>query len=482
MRGKLPALLAIAALSIAACGGDDNENGDAADDTADDDGSTASATAAATDDAASATAAATDDAAVSSDAVPITYQLWDANQLPAYEACAGAFETANPGIDVQVKQLGWDDYWTGITTGFVSGTAPDVFTDHLAKYPEFAETEQILPLNEYIERDGVDTTIYFPGLVDLWRTPDGNQFGLPKDWDTIAFAANNQMLTDAGIDTATLGDLAWNPTDGGTFEQLMAHLSIDTNGVRGDEAGFDAANVATYGFGLVGAGGGYGQTEWSFFAASNGWEFMNQPIWGTEFNYDDPKFVETISWIKGLIDKGYAPPFEVFSATGHNDLFKAGQTATTSLGSWEIGDIVAAEFETTFFPTPIGPTGARASMFNGLADSISAGTEHPDEAWQWVKFLSSQACQDLVADTAVVFPAIPSAADTVKTARADQGVDVSAFTTHVENGTTFTFPIADYAADLGAIMGPAMEAVFTGAGEPAAILADANAQVNDLFK
>ena len=71
-------------------------------------------------------------------------QLWDANQLPAYEACAAAFTEANPNITVEIEQLGWDDYWTDITTGFVSGTAPDVFTDHLNFYPEFAETQQIL--------------------------------------------------------------------------------------------------------------------------------------------------------------------------------------------------------------------------------------------------------------------------------------------------------------------------------------------------
>ena len=45
-----------------------------------------------------------------------------------------------------IEQIGWDDYWTGITTGFVSGTAPDVFTDHLAKYPEFAKNNQLVDL------------------------------------------------------------------------------------------------------------------------------------------------------------------------------------------------------------------------------------------------------------------------------------------------------------------------------------------------
>jgi len=50
----------------------------------------------------------------------ISYWLWDANQLPAYQACADAFHTANPSITVQVTQAGWDDYWTKVTNGFVA--------------------------------------------------------------------------------------------------------------------------------------------------------------------------------------------------------------------------------------------------------------------------------------------------------------------------------------------------------------------------
>ena len=50
----------------------------------------------------------------------ISYGLWDSNQLPAYEQCAVDFEAANPQYDVVIEQIGWDDYWSKITTGFVS--------------------------------------------------------------------------------------------------------------------------------------------------------------------------------------------------------------------------------------------------------------------------------------------------------------------------------------------------------------------------
>lgn len=67
----------------------------------------------------------------------VTYWLWDANQKPVYEACAAAF-TENTGIGVSIEQYGWGDYWSGLTNNFVAGGAPDVFTNHVSQYPQFA--------------------------------------------------------------------------------------------------------------------------------------------------------------------------------------------------------------------------------------------------------------------------------------------------------------------------------------------------------
>jgi multiple sugar transport system substrate-binding protein len=413
----------------------------------------------------------------------IRYALWDSNQLPAYQACAKAFKEKNPQIDVKIEQLGWDDYWNNMTTGFVARTAPDVFTNHLAKYPEFAKNGQLVPLNDLIQRDSVKTDIYFPGLPELWTTADGKRYGLPKDWDTIAFAYNKKLVQDAGISEADLKNLNWNPRDGGSFEKTIARLTVDQAGKRGDEPGFDKTKVRVYGLGLENSGGPYGQTQWSFWAAANGWKYTNKPTWGDQYFYDDPKFVETVTWWRGLIEKGYMPAFAAAtSGVGYLDQFGAGKYATVSVGSWQIGDVKKQKFETSFFPTPIGPTGKRASMFNGLADSIYVGTKNQEAAWQWVKFLASPDCQNLVGQTAVVFPAIPQATEIAKKARADKGVDVSAFTIHVDDKTTFTFPIADNASRVDAIMTPAMDSIMSFKSEPQPTLAEANKKVNDLFK
>ena len=412
----------------------------------------------------------------------INYWLWDANQLPAYQQCADDFTKANPDIKVKVTQRGWGDYWTTLTNGFVAGNAPDVFADHLSKYPELAAKKQLLTLDDAVAKDHVDLSIYNKGLADLWVGQDGKRYGLPKDWDTVGLFYNKAMTDAAGITPEQMAKLDWNPQDGGSYEKAIAHLTVDKNGKRGDEAGFDKNNVAVYGLGLESSGSGQGQTQWSFLTATTGWTHTDKNPWGTKFNYDDPRFQDTINWWAGLADKGYMPKLETTVGASMQDNFGAGKAAINTAGDWTIGQYTSYKgIETGIAPTPTGPNGKRASMFNGLADSIWAGTKNPAASVKWVEYLASSACQDVVAAKGVVFPAIKSSTDKAAAAFKAKGVDVTPFTQQVEDGTTFLFPIADKAAKVDGIMNPAMDAVVSGKA-PASSLTQANDKVNALFK
>ena len=134
-----------------------------------------------------------DDEETTGGPVTLRYGLWDSNQQPVYQQCADAFQKPNPNIKIDIQLNNWNDYWGGLARGFIAETAPDVFTDHLAKYPQFATSEVIEPLNRYAERDGLDAGQYQPGLADLWETPEGTRYGFPKDWDTVAVVSNQTM-------------------------------------------------------------------------------------------------------------------------------------------------------------------------------------------------------------------------------------------------------------------------------------------------
>ena len=412
--------------------------------------------------------------------VTIKYVLWDANQLPAYQKVAENFTAKNPGIKIEISQLGWNDYWAGLQTDMVGGNAPDVFTNHLAKYPDFASKGQLIDLAPYVKKDGVDLSVYMPGLAGLWATKDGKRFGLPKDWDTIAIVYNADMLKEAGLTVTEANALTWNAKDGGSFEKFIAVLSVDKNGKNGLDPAFDPKNVVRYGIALN-HNDDRGQGQFSPLAVSTGWMYTDG-LYDANYHFDDPRFIETIDWMVRVTKKGFMAPYEL-TANDANPLFTAKQAATTFDGSWMIGYYSGSSpFPVGYAKLPVGPVG-RKSMTNGLADSIWKGTKHPDEAWRWVKYLSSVEAETTVGTFGVVFPAVEAGVKEALAAFGAKKINVNAFTEEATaKGETFVYPVVDNGVKIGDIMRQSFDAIFLGKVTADAGLKDANKKILALFK
>ncbi|WP_314414575.1 ABC transporter substrate-binding protein [Streptomyces kroppenstedtii] len=409
----------------------------------------------------------------------VTYWLWDSNQLPAYQACAKDFQKEHPGLKVKITQMGWADYWTKLTASFIAGTEPDVFTDHIQKFGQFADLNVLEPLDDL----GIDESAYQPGLAANWTGQDGHRYGAPKDWDTVALFYNRKMTEEAGLTAGEIDGLSWNPEDGGSFEKALAHLTVDRNGKRGDEKGFDRNNVKVYGLATGGAGDSDGQTTWSPFAASAGWKYTDKARWGSAYRYDDKTFQSVIDWYFGLAKKGYLAPFTDYTdgANPANAQVASGRAATALDGAWMISTYYGTKgLDVGTAVTPAGPTGKRATMMNGLADSITKNARNKAGAKKWVRYLASDECQKTVGGYGIVFPATPDGTAAAVAAYKKKDIDVSAFTGPVEGKkdfTTFSFPVTDYAADVYALMRPAMQDVYAN-NAPVKGLTKTNDQIN----
>jgi multiple sugar transport system substrate-binding protein len=325
----------------------------------------------------------------------------------------------------------------------------------------------------------VDLSRYQAGLADLF-VKDGKRYGLPKDWDTMALVYNQALVKD----TAGLGELTWNPADGGTFEKAIAAATVDAGGHTGLDPAFDKTKVKVYGFLPEWADGAQGQNGWGDLAVANGFTYLDKNPWGTHYNYDDPKLAETIAWFKRLIDAGYAPKFDKQSTLSRDAVMESGTGAFTVAGSWTIGTYLGdgAKQKYAFAPLPTGPAG-RKTAINGLSDAVYAGTEHPDQAWAWVKFLGSPECQDLVGDKAVVFPALASGTEKAVAAHKAAGRDVKVFTDQAAApGGTFFLPITDRGNEVSQVVQDAIQSAVLGQAAPADALKKANDQVNGLLK
>ena len=413
----------------------------------------------------------------------IDYWLWDSIQQPGYQACADSFE-AETGLKVNITQYGWDDYWSKLTAGFIADQAPDVFTNHLSKYAQFIDLEVLVPLDDLQATKGVNDGDYAEGLAELWKGQDGKRYGIPKDWDTIAYFYDERVTDAAGITREQLMNMDWNPEDGGSFERIIAHLSVDVNGVRGDEPGFDKNNVAVYGLGSEGAGGdALGQTTWGAYAGAVDWEPLDKNPWGRRYNLDDPEFQKVMAWYYGLVGKGYMPSYETFGKqVGAYQQVAQGKAVLGMSGSWMISSFASIpDIQLQIAPTPVGPLGHRASPFNGLADSITRFADDKEAAAKWVAFLGSSECQMMIADAGAVFPARLEATQRSLQVRSETGLDVSAFTIHLEEGTTRTLAVTTNAADVAALTVPGFEAVFVGQKD-VSYFTELNSQVNRLLE
>ncbi|MFC2473404.1 MAG: sugar ABC transporter substrate-binding protein, partial [Actinomyces sp.] len=89
--------------------------------------------------------------------------------------------------------------------------------------------------------------------------------------------------------------------------------------------------------------------------------------------------------------------------------------------------------------------------------------------------------QDIVASHGIVFPAIASSTKKAVKVFEATGLPTKPFTQHLEDKSTFFFPLTYFGADVGAIMKPATDDLWANR-VPASTLTTYNEQVNLLFK
>lgn len=162
-------------------------------------------TAAATAEATQAPAA-EETAAASGETVELTYwyswtdkiQENNENLVKQFNETVGA----EKGIHVTAEYQGsYDDLHQKLQAAYVAGTTPDVTVMEIASIKTFADNGVLQPLTSYIERDGVDMTDFYEGLMSNCRVGE-DWYGLPYLRSTPILYMNTTLLEQAGLDPA----------------------------------------------------------------------------------------------------------------------------------------------------------------------------------------------------------------------------------------------------------------------------------------
>ena len=312
----------------------------------------------------------------------ITYSIWgDPAELANQIALVETFEAQHPAIDVEVKVSDWDAYWTGLQTSIAGGDAPDVYAMDGAYFPDFQSRGALLDLKPYIDRDGFDVAALADASLAFFTTPDGGQYGLPRDLNVVGLYYNKAMFDAANL---PYPDETW------TWDTLIdvgKQLTIDENGDGEPEQwGFytETSDMENY---------------WSELVWQNGGDIVSADRTQTLLGSD-----EAVAGLQFLQDLIYTHKILPSAAiTQGSDFFEAGRAAMESNGSWLVPTHLAAGIDFGIAPLPAGAAG-QATSLNPTGAVVSASTKNPDASWEFVNWLVGPEAQAQLMQSKAALP------------------------------------------------------------------------------
>jgi len=229
----------------------------------------------------------------------------------------------------------------------------------------------------------------YPQTLSAYQTPDG-YYGLPRDFQTIVLFYNKDMFDAAGI--------AY-PTADWTWEALRTAAKQLTKDINGD------GKIDQYGFVF---------DQWDM---EPGW---SEAIWAyggdiistdhTKTLIGEPAARQAWQMLDDLVfvDKS-VPDANTIGQYG-GDLFQAKVAAMTPMGHWAVPGYNTGGFNFDVAPMPKGPAG-QATSVNSAGFVVAKATAHPQEAFDFIKFVLSQSGQTRLAELGFACPVLKTVAE-----------------------------------------------------------------------
>jgi len=124
---------------------------------------------------------------------------WSASpqERPLLEQALEGFRTRFPNIDLQYEPIP-GNYLEVLQTQLAAGEVADVFYVDAQFAQDLASREVLLPLDDYMQRSGVTADQFYPSLISAFQW-QGQTYGLPKDWSSIATVYSQDAFDAAGV-------------------------------------------------------------------------------------------------------------------------------------------------------------------------------------------------------------------------------------------------------------------------------------------
>ena len=328
----------------------------------------------------------------------VTLEWWSVagNELPqeAQEAIVAAFEAEHPEIHVNLTILPESGYDERMTTTLGAGEgAPDVALFWNANwYP------QTLDLTPYLEADpDLGPEDYFENFWINWATWQDKVVGLPLGVGANFVMYNKAVFDEAGVDYPTAD---WTPDE--YIEIAKAVSDADQRRWGGDRPR-----------------GPY-RAIWNNYGAFP----YSDDSTTVDGSFNSQESIAAYEWLWDLVNSGATPtPADIeilgTEGTGPVDLFLAGRLAMATLNQGHMLIALEEGVEFGIVPEPAISDNERYVNAWSLTASIWEGTEHPDEAYEFLSFFAGPEGQRILMNEGTLFPALPAVLNEYENADAD---------------------------------------------------------------
>lgn len=315
------------------------------------------------------------DDAASGEVKTIKFAVWDYGTTDYWGKLTEAFEAANPGVKVEVIDIPSADYTAKMPIMLASGDDTDILTiKDMPSYSGMIAKNQILPIDEYVAKDGIDMAPY--SGVDESIKVDDKLYAMPFRSDYWLLYYNKDLFDAAGTAYPT-GDLTWQQ-----YRELAKKL---TTGEGNDKI--------------------YGAHAHTWLSATLSWAYTDDKHTLLDGKYDFLKPAYEIALGMQNEDKSMMEFGSLKTANVHySGPFYKKQVAMMPMGTWFINSVIntkkkgETDVNWGFTQVPhmegqeVGET-----IGNVTPLAINKNSKNPELAWEFIKFVSTEPGADVLA-------------------------------------------------------------------------------------
>lgn len=306
---------------------------------------------------------------------------WGAYNAETFGEVVKDFNEEFPNVNVKLEEVAYGDAESKYQTTLVSGTAGDILY-HMNFMSIYFDEGLILELDDYYDRDGIDYwNDFYHGLgINDWA---GKIYGFPHMFETTLLLYNKDMVKEYW------GQDLWEAFPDGHWDtmDMIEVAKACTQDLDGD------GRTDQWGLWLHHRNFFYGMETQSW---TRGDDIFNVPECKFNFTSDIVRQMnhDIFSWVgKDGFVISEEEGAEIASAAAVAFPLQAEKTAMRIRSSTDYGRLLSTnmqeKFEWDLMYLPNWEDNLAVTRAGGHGHNIATDTDHPEEAWELVKFMGT---------------------------------------------------------------------------------------------